>query len=107
MEVYKVVVILFVMKIQGWFVWSQIPVVADLPVGENLQDHIFSGGLNFLLDAPVSVLQPRTFTLTQLSRFLAQGTGTPYRRSSLRFPGVSGSRRLAQVSLGWRITPAL
>lgn len=34
-----------------------IPVVADLPgVGQNLQDHIGVGGLQFHIDAPVSVV---------------------------------------------------
>nr|MBE5725237.1 putative glucose dehydrogenase [Cucujiformia] len=36
-----------------------IPVLRDLPVGENLQDHVGMGGLTFLVDKPVSIVQDR------------------------------------------------
>ncbi|XP_065309579.1 glucose dehydrogenase [FAD, quinone]-like [Dermacentor albipictus] len=53
-----------------------VPLVRDLPgVGANLQDHIFPGGLNFLLEKPVSVLQSRTFTLRELTHYLATRSG--------------------------------
>ncbi|KAH7975551.1 hypothetical protein HPB52_003103 [Rhipicephalus sanguineus] len=49
-----------------------VPLVLDLPgVGANLQDHIFPGGLNFLLDKPVSVLQSRTFTVRELIQYMS------------------------------------
>ncbi|KAG5900274.1 hypothetical protein JTB14_000801 [Gonioctena quinquepunctata] len=36
-----------------------IPVLKDLPVGENLQDHVGMGGLTFRVDKPVSIVQDR------------------------------------------------
>ncbi|CAH2009405.1 unnamed protein product [Acanthoscelides obtectus] len=36
-----------------------IPVLADLKVGENLQDHVAMGGLTFRINKPVSIVQDR------------------------------------------------
>lgn len=36
-----------------------ISVVKDLPVGENLQDHVGMAGLTFLIDKPVAIVQDR------------------------------------------------
>ncbi|XP_046979490.1 glucose dehydrogenase [FAD, quinone]-like [Schistocerca americana] len=36
-----------------------IPVVRDLKVGHNLQDHVGLGGLTFLIDEPVAIVQNR------------------------------------------------
>lgn len=36
-----------------------IKVLQDLPVGENLQDHVGMGGMSFLVDKPVSIVQDR------------------------------------------------
>ncbi|CAG9830996.1 unnamed protein product [Diabrotica balteata] len=36
-----------------------IPVLRDLPVGENLQDHVAMGGLTFRINKPVSIVQDR------------------------------------------------
>ncbi|CAF4884459.1 unnamed protein product [Pieris macdunnoughi] len=36
-----------------------IPVLKDLPVGENLHDHVGVGGVTFLVDKPVSIIQNR------------------------------------------------
>lgn len=36
-----------------------IPTLRDLPVGENLQDHVAMGGLTFLVDKPVAIVQNR------------------------------------------------
>nr|NVI72453.1 putative glucose dehydrogenase [Cucujiformia] len=36
-----------------------IPVLRNLSVGENLQDHVGMGGLTFLIDKPVSIVQDR------------------------------------------------
>ncbi|KAM3963794.1 glucose dehydrogenase [FAD, quinone] [Aphomia sociella] len=36
-----------------------IRVLKDLPVGENLQDHVGVGGLTFLVDKPVAIVQNR------------------------------------------------
>lgn len=37
----------------------KIPIVRDLPVGDNLQDHVGMAGLTFLIDKPVSVIPNR------------------------------------------------
>ncbi|KAG0422455.1 hypothetical protein HPB47_001720 [Ixodes persulcatus] len=77
-----------------------IPVVADLPVGSNLQDHIFPGGVNFLLDQPVSVVQSRMFTIPEVFNYLTTGTGP-----LTLLGGVEGlgfvNTRYANASLDW------
>lgn len=42
----------------------QIPVLRNLPVGENLQDHIGLGGLTFTVDQEVSLVQRRQVSLS-------------------------------------------
>lgn len=36
-----------------------IPVIKDLPVGNNLQDHVGMAGLTFVIDKPVAIVQDR------------------------------------------------
>ncbi|GBN84763.1 Glucose dehydrogenase [FAD, quinone], partial [Araneus ventricosus] len=52
-----------------------IPVVADLPVGYNLQDHIYPGGIHILINSPVSILQPRIINLKDINSFILFGRG--------------------------------
>ncbi|RWS28515.1 GMC oxidoreductase-like protein 1 [Leptotrombidium deliense] len=52
-----------------------IPTIADLPVGENLQDHIYPGGMHFSINRPYTLTQPRVFTATNLGKYFAQGKG--------------------------------
>lgn len=53
-----------------------IPVISDLPgVGENLQDHIGVGGMQFHIDAPVSVVQPRMYVAKSFTQWIALGIG--------------------------------
>ncbi|CAN8023049.1 unnamed protein product [Ixodes persulcatus] len=52
-----------------------IPCLADLPVGRNLQDHIYPGGLNFLVKEEVSMIQPRVFNLKEIIKYLTVGKG--------------------------------
>ncbi|XP_035231009.1 glucose dehydrogenase [FAD, quinone]-like [Stegodyphus dumicola] len=52
-----------------------IPVIADLPVGYNLQDHIYPGGIHYLVKEPVAIVQPRVFTLKEIIRYLSIGRG--------------------------------
>lgn len=53
----------------------QIPIVADLPVGHNLQDHIYPGGIHFSIDKPVSLTRKRIFTVKNLFTYLTKGIG--------------------------------
>lgn len=53
-----------------------IPVVHHSPgVGENLQDHIGTGGLHFLTDAPVTVVTPRVYVAKSFTQFSTLGIG--------------------------------
>ncbi|XP_067134624.1 glucose dehydrogenase [FAD, quinone]-like [Centruroides vittatus] len=52
-----------------------IPVISDLPVGLNLQDHIHPLGLDFIIDKPVSIMFRRTFNLFNLVRYFKFGKG--------------------------------
>ncbi|XP_022690696.1 glucose dehydrogenase [FAD, quinone]-like isoform X3 [Varroa jacobsoni] len=52
-----------------------IKVIADLPVGQNLQDHIYTGGLNFHVKGSSSVTHERAFTLKNVMTFLTVGKG--------------------------------
>ncbi|CAL8075089.1 unnamed protein product [Orchesella dallaii] len=52
-----------------------IPLVKDAPVGENLQDHIGFGGLVFLVDQPVSMIQSRYENLASVIQYTLYGKG--------------------------------
>lgn len=52
-----------------------IPVVQDLKVGENLQDHMGLGGLTFLVDQPVSIQQSRVQNVQTVLNYAAMGDG--------------------------------
>ncbi|XP_015785701.1 glucose dehydrogenase [FAD, quinone]-like isoform X1 [Tetranychus urticae] len=52
-----------------------IPIIADLPVGENLQDHIYPGGMTFSINAKVSLSQDRVFNAANLGKYFTKGTG--------------------------------
>jgi choline dehydrogenase-like flavoprotein len=51
-----------------------IPVVANLPVGNNLQDHIYPG-VHFSIEPKVSLIQRRVVTLPNALRYFAAGRG--------------------------------
>lgn len=51
-----------------------IPVVADLPVGQNLQDHIYPA-LPFTVDRKISLVQRRVVTLPNLVTYFSLGRG--------------------------------
>jgi len=42
----------------------RIPLIKELSVGENLQDHIGLGGLTFLVNQPVSIVENRFHTMS-------------------------------------------
>ena len=52
-----------------------IPVIADLRVGDNLQDHIAAGGLVFTLEQPVSMVQSRFENLPSILRYAMFDSG--------------------------------
>ena len=51
-----------------------IPLVANLPVGNNLQDHIYPG-LHFTVDEKVSLIQRRVVNLPNILKYFASGRG--------------------------------
>lgn len=52
-----------------------IAVLSDLPVGSNLQDHIYSGGMHFTISREVSLIQSRVVTFANMLRYFTQGRG--------------------------------
>lgn len=52
-----------------------VPLVADLPVGRNLQDHIYPGGIHFSINKPVSLTSKRIFTPKNLLHYFKWGSG--------------------------------
>lgn len=56
-------------------IFFQIPVVADLPVGYNLQDHIYPGGMHVLINSSDSIIQPRIINLKDINNFILLGRG--------------------------------
>ncbi len=53
----------------------KIPLIQDLKVGENLQDHIGLGGLTFLINQEVSILQERVQNVQTVLKYAAMGDG--------------------------------
>ncbi|XP_023243888.1 glucose dehydrogenase [FAD, quinone]-like isoform X1 [Centruroides sculpturatus] len=81
----------------------KIPVLADLLVGYNLQDHIGASGIHFTIDAPYSVVRTRIMEKDHLNEFLKQRKGmltmlggveglafvdTPYANKSADWPDI-------------------
>lgn len=52
-----------------------IPVIQDLQVGQNLQDHIALGGLTFLINQKVSMVESRLQNLRVVMEYAVLGTG--------------------------------
>lgn len=52
-----------------------IPIIADLPVGDNLMDHIYPGGIHFSINAKASLIQRRVVTLPNILTYFAAGRG--------------------------------
>lgn len=52
-----------------------IPVLSNLPVGLNLQDHIYPAGVHFTVDAEVSVIQNRVFNFANIVKWSSLGEG--------------------------------
>ncbi|KAH0950021.1 hypothetical protein HN011_000819 [Eciton burchellii] len=52
-----------------------IPVIKNLSVGDNLQDHIGMGGLTFLIDKPVAIVQDRFPAAPMTMHYVIDGKG--------------------------------
>jgi choline dehydrogenase-like flavoprotein len=80
-----------------------IPVIQDLPVGNNLMDHLGFGGLTFLVDKPVAILQNRLQAATATTQYVLNERGpmtvlgglegiafvnTPYANHSMDWPDI-------------------
>ncbi|XP_061391337.1 glucose dehydrogenase [FAD, quinone] [Musca vetustissima] len=61
-----------------------IPVVSDLPVGNNLQDHVGLGGLTFVVDAPLTVTRSRFQTMPVSMEYILR------ERGPMTYTGVEG-----------------
>ncbi|XP_055845323.1 glucose dehydrogenase [FAD, quinone] [Episyrphus balteatus] len=61
-----------------------IPVISDLPVGDNLQDHVGLGGLTFIVDAPVTVTRNRFQNVPVSLEYILR------ERGPMTFSGVEG-----------------
>lgn len=62
----------------------RIPVIADLPVGDNLQDHVGLGGLTFVVNEPVSFTRARFQSIPIAVEYLMN------ERGPMTFPGIEG-----------------
>ena len=60
---------------QSICIFLQIKVVADLPVGENLQDHVVTLATTFTLDAPISITKDKENSLFSYFQYQLFGTG--------------------------------
>lgn len=61
-----------------------IPVVSELPVGNNMQDHVGLGGLTFVVNEPVSVRTDRFTNIPVVLEYLMKEKGP------MSFPGIEG-----------------
>ncbi|KAG7204868.1 hypothetical protein KM043_005268 [Ampulex compressa] len=61
-----------------------IPVISDLRVGDNLQDHVGLGGLTFLINEPLSITKNRFQTIRVMFEYVMN------ERGPMTTPGVEG-----------------
>ncbi|XP_071050377.1 glucose dehydrogenase [FAD, quinone]-like [Onthophagus taurus] len=52
-----------------------IPVISDLRVGENLQDHVAMGGLTFLVNKPIAIVQDRFEAFPMTMQYVTKSRG--------------------------------
>ncbi|CAH2259723.1 glucose dehydrogenase [FAD, quinone] [Pararge aegeria] len=53
----------------------RIPLIQNLQVGKNLQDHIGLGGLAFMINKPISIIENRLHTVSTLMEYAVMGEG--------------------------------
>lgn len=53
----------------------KIPLIKDLPVGENLQDHIGLGGLTFSVNRPIAIVENRLQSVSTVLQYAVLGQG--------------------------------
>lgn len=90
-----------------------ISVLQDLRVGDNLQDHVGMGGLTFLIDKPVSIVQSRFQPTPMTMHYVVNGRGpmstlggveayafvnTKYANASGLFPDIQFHMAPASIS---------
>lgn len=52
-----------------------IPVISNLPVGENLQDHVYPGGVHYTIDSEHSIIQRRVINIKNVVSYFVSGRG--------------------------------
>ena len=55
-----------------------IEVISDLPVGDNLQDHVYPGGIHFTVNSKNSIIQRRVVNLRNIAQYLTEGRGKSF-----------------------------
>ncbi|XP_075219565.1 glucose dehydrogenase [FAD, quinone]-like [Lycorma delicatula] len=77
-----------------------IPVIQDLPVGDNLQDHVGMAGLTFLVDKPIAIVQDRLQAVPVTMEYILNERGP-----MTTLGGVEGlgfvSSKYANRSIDW------
>ncbi|XP_041971827.1 glucose dehydrogenase [FAD, quinone] [Aricia agestis] len=53
----------------------RIPLIQNLKVGHNLQDHVGLGGLTFMVNKPISIVEKRLHTVSTLMQYAIFGEG--------------------------------
>ncbi|XP_013405470.1 uncharacterized protein LOC106170227 isoform X6 [Lingula anatina] len=79
----------------------QIPVEADLPVGENLEDHIMTDIATFLIDKPLSITEDKVLSVSSFFDYLLYGKGW---HSTSGIDGIAFLKKARQPS---EIVPSL
>ncbi|XP_054004403.1 glucose dehydrogenase [FAD, quinone] [Hylaeus anthracinus] len=76
-----------------------IPVISDLRVGDNLQDHVGLGGLTFIVNEPISLKKERFQTMRVMMEYVLN------ERGPMTSPGVEGlafvNSKYADTSVDW------
>ena len=66
--------LMMLIKLLVWWFFCQIPLVADLPVGNNLQDHLWISK-SLTINQSLSVLPAKAAKWLQIAQYLFNGGG--------------------------------